>query len=124
MRNEELQYSVCLRSDEKGRRQTKRSIHHFGNSSNSKLVANLHGLLSVHVNLHDLLAHDRLRREIGEATIAQIGSQLEPISPSLLAALRLPVTAISTEFGLRVHVTTPRGLTLRPGEQVDVIIRE
>ncbi len=65
-----------------------------------------------------------LRREIAEATIAQVGSQLEPISPSLLAALRLPVTAISTEFGLRIHVTAPRGLTLRPGEQVDVIIKD
>jgi multidrug resistance efflux pump len=65
-----------------------------------------------------------LRRLVADATIAQVGSQLEPITPSLLAALRLPVTTIATEFGLRVLVSAPRGLKLRPGEQVDVIIRE
>ncbi len=63
-------------------------------------------------------------RRIGTATIAQVGTQLEPISPTLLAAMRLPVSTIPTEFGLRVHITAPTGLVLRPGEQVDVIVRD
>lgn len=62
-------------------------------------------------------------RQIGVATVAQVGQQMEPIPPSLLAAMRLPVAAVSTEVGLRVHVTPPAGFTLRPGEQVDVIVR-
>jgi multidrug resistance efflux pump len=62
-------------------------------------------------------------RRVGTSRVAQVGSQLEPISPTLLAAMRLPVAAIATDFGLRVHVTAPEGLTLRPGEQVDLIIR-
>lgn len=63
-------------------------------------------------------------RRSGAATIAQVGRQLEPISPSLLAAMRLPVSAIPTEFGLRVHITAPADLDLRPGEHVDVIVRD
>jgi hypothetical protein len=38
--------------------------------------------------------------------------------------MRLPVTTIPTDVGLRVHVTRPEGLLLRPGEQVDLIIRD
>lgn len=62
-------------------------------------------------------------RRMGTATVAQVGQQMEPITPSLLAAMRLPVSAISTELGLRVHVTKPAGLVLRPGEQVDVVVK-
>lgn len=62
-------------------------------------------------------------RRVGTARVAQVGAQLEPISPTLLAAMRLPVLSIPTDFGLRVHVTAPEGLSLRPGEQVDLIIR-
>jgi multidrug resistance efflux pump len=63
-------------------------------------------------------------RRVGTARIAQVGAQLEPISPTLLAAMRLPVANIPTDFGLRVHITAPAGLALRPGEQVDLIIRD
>jgi multidrug resistance efflux pump len=63
-------------------------------------------------------------RRVGTARIAHVGQQLEPISPTLLAAMRLPVTTIPTDLGLRIHVTRPEGLTLRPGEHVDVIIRD
>lgn len=62
-------------------------------------------------------------RRVGNARIAQVGQQLEPISPTLLAAMRLPVVAIPTDLGVRVHVTAPEDLALRPGEQVDVIIK-
>jgi HlyD family secretion protein len=63
-------------------------------------------------------------RRTGTARVAQVGQQLEPISATLLAAMRLPVTSIPTDFGLRIHITPPQGLTLRPGEQVDLIIRK
>lgn len=63
-------------------------------------------------------------RRIGTARVTQVGTLLEPISPTLLAAMRLPVAAIPTDFGLRVLVTAPDGLALRPGEQVDLILHE
>lgn len=63
-------------------------------------------------------------RRIGIARVAQVAQQLEPISPTLLAAMRLPVTAVPTDFGLRIHITPPADLDLRPGEHVDLIIRE
>jgi multidrug resistance efflux pump len=63
-------------------------------------------------------------RRIGMARVTQVGQQLEPITPTLLAAMRLPVAAIPTDLGLRVHISPPEGFTLRPGEQVDVILRE
>lgn len=63
-----------------------------------------------------------LRRQIARAAIAHVGQQLEPITPTLLAAMRLPVSEFQTELGLRVHVTMPAGFTIRPGEHVDVII--
>ena len=65
-----------------------------------------------------------LVRRIGHARVAQVGQQLEPISATLLAAMRLPVTTIPTDLGLRVHVTVPEELALRPGEQVDIILRD
>jgi hypothetical protein len=64
------------------------------------------------------------QRQRGTAQIAQVGQQLEPITPSILALMRLPVTTIPTEFGVRVLVTAPAGLTLRPGEPVDLILRD
>lgn len=63
------------------------------------------------------------QRRAAEASITQVGLQFEPISPSLLAALRLPVSAVPTEFGLRIHVDVPPSLALRPGEQVDLILQ-
>ena len=64
------------------------------------------------------------RRTSGTATVTQVGRQLEPITPTLLAAMRLPVATIPTELGLRVHISPPMGLEIRPGEQVDLILRE
>lgn len=63
-------------------------------------------------------------RRVGLAQVAHVGRQWEPISPTLLAAMRLPVSAIPTELGLRVLVTAPSTLPLRPGEQVDLILRD
>jgi len=64
------------------------------------------------------------QRQIGTAQITQVGQLLEPISPSILAMMRLPVSAIPTEFGVRVLVSAPVGLSLRPGEPVDLILRD
>lgn len=64
------------------------------------------------------------RRQAGVSAIGQVGNQLEAIPPSLLAAMRLPVSLAPTEFGLRVVVPTPPGLVVRPGEQVDLIVRD
>ncbi len=64
------------------------------------------------------------QRQAGVSAIGQVGNQLEAIPPSLLAAMRLPVSATPTEFGLRVVIPTPRGLPVRPGEQVDLIVRD
>jgi multidrug resistance efflux pump len=56
-----------------------------------------------------------LQRQMATATIAQVGLQLEPITPTLLAAMRLPITTVPTDFGLRIHVTVPAELGIRPG---------
>jgi len=64
------------------------------------------------------------RRQAGVSAIGQVGNQLEPIPATLLAAMRLPVSVTPTEFGLRVVVPTPPGLPVRPGEQVDLIVRD
>jgi multidrug resistance efflux pump len=63
-------------------------------------------------------------RQSGFAKIAQVGEQFEPIFPSLLAAMHLPVASIPTETGLRVLITAPEGLALRPGEHVDILLKE
>lgn len=65
-----------------------------------------------------------IQRRIGTATVTQVGQQLEPVSATLLAAMRLPVTATPTELGLRIHVSAPPELALRPGEQVDLILHD
>lgn len=65
----------------------------------------------------------RHQRVAGIAQITHVGAQLEPISPTLLALMRLPITTIPSEFGLRVMVTPPEGLALLPGEPVDLILR-
>lgn len=65
-----------------------------------------------------------LQRQTASATVINVGQLLEPISPTLLAAMHLPISNVPTEFGVRVIVAAPRGLTLRPGEQVDLIVQE
>ncbi|MES2697296.1 MAG: hypothetical protein V4773_27775 [Verrucomicrobiota bacterium] len=65
-----------------------------------------------------------MQRQSAMTTVTQVGQQLEPVTPSLLAAMRLPVTTIPSDFGLRIHIAPPPGLLLRPGETVDVIIHD
>ncbi len=54
--------------------------------------------------------------------ITEIGTALEPISPGMLTAMRLP-TAPAPETALRIEFALPTGLELRPGEHVDVFLR-
>ncbi len=64
------------------------------------------------------------QRRIGVSRITQVGDQLEPVTPTLLAAMRLPIPTVPTDLGLRVHVAVPTELAIRPGEYVDLIIKE
>lgn len=63
-------------------------------------------------------------RRTATTTVAQVGQQLEPLTPTLLAAMRLPITTIPSEYGIRVHIVPPPGLQLRPGEHVDLILQD
>jgi hypothetical protein len=60
-------------------------------------------------------------RRTAFTTITGVGAAMEAIPPSLLAAMRLPEKP-APEHALRVHLAVPRGLTLRPGEHVDIIV--
>lgn len=59
-------------------------------------------------------------RRSGLATITHVGTALEPLPAAALAAMRLPATG---DLGLRVHLSRPEGLALRPGEPVDAVVR-
>lgn len=74
--------------------------------------------MSVEVRTRTFTRHRAL------ATVSGVGSQLEPITPTLLAAMRLPVANPPTELGLRLIVTVPASLPLRPGEHVDLILED
>jgi multidrug resistance efflux pump len=60
-------------------------------------------------------------RTAGFASIEAVGGVMEPMPPTLLAAVNR-TGALDT--GLRLHVGVPTEIHLRPGEQVDVIIRD
>ena len=61
-------------------------------------------------------------RQDATTKITEVGAAMEPISPSLMAAMRLPPNP-PPEPALRIQFAMPAGLALRPGEHVDVIIR-
>ena len=54
--------------------------------------------------------------------ITNVGVAHEILSPTMLAAMRLPPTP-APETALRVEFALPTGLDLRPGEHVDVTVR-
>ena len=60
-------------------------------------------------------------RQAATVKITEVGAALEPISPTLLAAMHLP-PAPAQELGLRIHFELPQGIPLRPGEHVDITI--
>lgn len=53
------------------------------------------------------------------ATVLEVSRVLEPVPPTLLALVNRVGTA---ERGLRVHISVPPGLNVRPGEIVDVTL--
>jgi len=60
--------------------------------------------------------------KLAVTTITQVGVALETISPSVLAAMRLPPTP-TPETAMRVEFSLPVSLGLKPGEHVDVLVR-
>lgn len=59
-----------------------------------------------------------MRRESGQGRITEIGRQLDSIPAVLLGALKLN----GTELGLPVEISVPEGMSIKPGEVVDVIL--
>lgn len=60
-------------------------------------------------------------RQVASAQITEVGRIMEPITPTVLALLN---RTNSPELGLRVHVSVPAALHLRPGEQVDITVHQ
>jgi multidrug resistance efflux pump len=60
--------------------------------------------------------------KVAMTTITQVGPALEPVSTTVLAAMHLPPTP-APETALRVEFALPAGLSLRPGEHVDVLVK-
>jgi multidrug resistance efflux pump len=56
------------------------------------------------------------RREMAWAKIVKVGAQIEPLPPALQSTLRFA----GAELALPVDISLPVGLTLRPGELVDL----
>jgi multidrug resistance efflux pump len=58
------------------------------------------------------------RRQVGAASIVEIGAQLEPVSPALSGGFKLA----SAELGLPLSISLPPNLKIRPGELVDLTL--
>ena len=57
-------------------------------------------------------------REVGSATILEIGTQMEPIA----AALQPPVRVANVDLGLALSISLPANVRIRPGELVDLTL--
>jgi multidrug resistance efflux pump len=55
-------------------------------------------------------------RQVGEASIVEVGTQLESMAPALVGSVRLA----EVELGLPISVSLPPNLRIRPGELVDL----
>jgi multidrug resistance efflux pump len=60
-------------------------------------------------------------RQVASTQITEVGRVMEPVSPTILALLN---RTNSPELGLRIHIAVPAGFQLRPGEQVDVTVKD
>jgi multidrug resistance efflux pump len=58
------------------------------------------------------------RRQVGAASIVEIGAQLEPVSPALSGGFKLA----NAELGLPLSISLPPNLKIRPGELVDLTL--
>lgn len=61
------------------------------------------------------------KRLVATTKITEVGAAMEMIPPSIVAALRLPANP-PPEHALRLQFALPAGMTLRPGEMVDVVV--
>ena len=59
-----------------------------------------------------------LRREVGQATITEVGTEIEPVTPALLG----PVKLANLELGLPISISIPPDLRIMPGELVDLTL--
>lgn len=59
-----------------------------------------------------------MKRQMGEGQILKVGALFEPINPFLIST-----DSNRVELGLPILVSLPKGLTLSPGEFVDLSIR-
>jgi len=60
-----------------------------------------------------------LHHESGSGKIIEVGTQMEPIPPTLLG----PIRFANTELGLPVDISLPTGLNVRAGELVDIVLK-
>jgi multidrug resistance efflux pump len=58
------------------------------------------------------------RRQVGEGQILKVGGQFEAINPGLISS-----DSNRVELGLPILVSLPKGMTVTPGEFVDLAIR-
>jgi multidrug resistance efflux pump len=58
------------------------------------------------------------KRQVGAASIVEIGAQLEPISAALSGGFKLA----NVELGLPLSISLPPNLKIRPGELVDLTL--
>jgi multidrug resistance efflux pump len=61
-------------------------------------------------------------RQSAQTKITHVGPAMETLPITLVSAMHLPPTPLP-EPGLRIHIALPEGMTLRPGEFVDVIVQ-
>jgi multidrug resistance efflux pump len=59
-----------------------------------------------------------LPREIGQAHVVEVGTQLEAVPAILLGPMKLA----NTELGLPVEISLPEALKIRAGELVDIVL--
>ena len=59
-----------------------------------------------------------LRREVGKATVTEVGTQLESVPPTLLG----PINFANIVQGLPVDISLPANLNILPGELVDITL--
>jgi multidrug resistance efflux pump len=58
------------------------------------------------------------RRQVGSASILEIGAQLEAVTPALAGAFKIA----NVELGLPISISLPPNLKIRPGELVDLTL--
>jgi hypothetical protein len=60
-------------------------------------------------------------RQSARAAILNVGAGMETLTPSIVAAMRLPPAPLP-EPGLRIQIAIPEGFVVKPGEFVDVLV--